>query len=252
MENFLLILFVLGIMAFVCEYIDCSIGMGYGTILSPVLLIAGYNASSVVPAILLSQAMGGFAAALFHHKRGNVNFGVATRDSMIVYVITICGVAATVAAVFLAINISQTAVKTYIGALVTILGVVLLSGVTFTFRFRKMIVLGLISAFNKGISGGGFGPLVTGGQVLSGQAHRNAIGVTTMAEAPICIAGFMTYFFAKGIADWNMVAALSIGAALATPFGAITTKKLNDKALKKTLGVSITLLGLWALYKSWF
>lgn len=250
MDNVLLILAVLTLMAFACEYIDCSIGMGYGTILSPALLIAGYSAGAVVPAILFSQALGGFSASMFHHRHGNVNFGVATRDSRIAYVITISGVAATVGAVFLAINISPLAVKIYIGALVTVLGLILLSGYSFSFRFRKMVFLGLLSAFNKGISGGGFGPLVTGGQVLSGQDRKNAIGVTTMAEAPICIAGFMTYFFTKGISDWQIIAALSIGAILATPLGAITTKKLDDKHLKIILGVCITLLGLWSLYKA--
>lgn len=250
MNELILILILIGLMAFVCEYIDCSFGMGYGTILSPILLIMGYETYAVVPAILFSQAIGGFSASMFHHKNGNVKFGLKTRDSLIVYIIAISGVAATVFAVFVAVTVSQTIVKTYIGTLILIIGLIMLSGYSFAFRFRKMIYVGLISAFNKGISGGGFGPLVTGGQIVSGQGHKSAIGITTMAEAPICIAGFIAYYFMKGIPDWKLLAVLSIGAILSTPFGAITTKKLDDRYLKKILGIFVTVLGAWALLKA--
>ncbi|MCK4232918.1 hypothetical protein KAX75_00695, partial [candidate division WOR-3 bacterium] len=54
-------------LAFCCEYIDSSLGMGYGTILSPVLIIMGFDPLIVVPSILLSQAVGGFTASIFHH-----------------------------------------------------------------------------------------------------------------------------------------------------------------------------------------
>jgi len=32
-----------------------------------------------------------------------------------------------------------------------------------SFSWKRLIAIGLISSFNKGISGGGYGPLVTGG-----------------------------------------------------------------------------------------
>lgn len=50
------ILVVLG--GFLCEFIDASMGMMYGTILSPVLIIAGFEPVLVVPSILFSQALG--------------------------------------------------------------------------------------------------------------------------------------------------------------------------------------------------
>ena len=55
-------------MAFICEFIDSSLGMGYGTILSPVLIIMGFDPLVAIPALLLSQAVGGFTAAIFHHQ----------------------------------------------------------------------------------------------------------------------------------------------------------------------------------------
>ncbi len=40
------------VLAFVCEMIDLSLGMLYGTILSPVLTIVGFDPLVVVPSIL--------------------------------------------------------------------------------------------------------------------------------------------------------------------------------------------------------
>jgi len=43
------------LLALSCEYIDSSLGMGYGTTLTPILLLAGFAPVQVVPSILLSE-----------------------------------------------------------------------------------------------------------------------------------------------------------------------------------------------------
>jgi uncharacterized membrane protein YfcA len=46
--------------------------MGYGTTLTPVVLLLGFEPLHVVPAVLLSEFVTGLVAAGFHHKVGNV------------------------------------------------------------------------------------------------------------------------------------------------------------------------------------
>jgi len=140
--NILLMLGIIALMAFVCEYIDSSLGMGYGTILSPVLIIMGFDPLLVVPAILFSQAMGGFIAAAFHHEFKNVDFGPQTKDSRIVYLITVFGIIATIIAVLVAVNIPKQVLKTYIGILVLIMGLLLLTRREFKFSWRKIVGIG--------------------------------------------------------------------------------------------------------------
>lgn len=261
-------------LAFICEYIDSSVGMGYGTILSPVLIILGFNPLMVVPSILFSQAIGGFTASIFHHGFRNVNFHPSSKDLKIVFVITACGLMATVFAAVIAINIPKTALKIYIGLLVLAMGVILLSKVVFRFSWRKIIGVGILSAFNKGLTGGGFGPVVTAGQVISGQDHKGAIGCTTLAEVPICTVGFFTYLigmvireiegpilqapfkdfflriFSKNIFQWELVLALVLGSITVAPFGAFTTKKIRTNKLRFILGILVMVLGLWTLVKT--
>ena len=64
----------------------------------------------------------------------------------------------------------------------------------YPFSWWRIGGLGTLAAFNKGISGGGYGPLVTAGQVLSGIRGRNAVGITSLAEGVTSIVGFGIYF----------------------------------------------------------
>ena len=261
--------------AFACEFIDSSLGMGYGTILTPSLLIMGFDPLLVVPAVLLSQAFGGFWASVFHQQFKNVSFKSNSRDLKMVVIISGFGIIAAICAAFISTGIPKIALKTYIGILVSVMGVIVLINRPFRFSWGKMVAVGIVSAFNKGMSGGGFGPVVTGGQILAGQDHKAAIGVTTLAEAPICICGFLTYLivrtakefttpllnmpisdflhhmFSPKLFQWELILALLLGSILVAPFGAFTTRMLKKEKLHYILGTLIFVLGIWTLIKTW-
>jgi len=244
------------ILAFVCEWVDSSLGMGYGTILSPILIIIGFPVLVVVPAILISQAFGGLSASYFHHRFENARFevkdGAVSNDLMAVIWITSLGVLAAMFASYVGVRLmSKTVLSTYIGVLVLIMGLFILIGFSFQHSVQKMVLVGLVSAFNKGLSGGGFGPLVTGGQMVLGSKHKNAIAVTTFAEWPICIAGFTAYALLNGIERWDVTAALVIGSLAASPLGAYTTMKLSKRYLREIIAILLITLGSLALLKTY-
>ena len=263
------------VFAFACEFIDSSLGMGYGTILTPSLLIMGFDPLLVVPAVLLSQAFGGFWASVFHQQFENVSFKSNSRDLKMVMIISGFGIIAAICAAFISTGIPKIALKTYIGILVSVMGIIVLINRPFRFSWGKMVAVGIVSAFNKGMSGGGFGPVVTGGQILAGQDHKAAIGVTTLAEAPICICGFLTYLivrtakelttpllnmplsdflhhmFSPQLFQWELILALLLGSILVAPFGAFTTRMLKKEKLHYILGCLIFVLGIWTLFKTW-
>lgn len=263
------------LMAFVCEFIDSSLGMGYGTILCPVLIIMGFDPLTVIPAVLLSQAFGGLSASFFHHQFQNVSFRSDSKDLKVVFVITGFGIIATIMAALLSLNIPRVVLKTYIGILVMVMGVIVIVNRPFRFSWKKMAGVGVISAFNKGLSGGGFGPVVTAGQVLAGQDHKAAIGATTLAEAPICIVAFFTYLIGRAFIEiqtpvfdmpmaqfiqrmfspkmfqWELILALLIGSVMVSPFGAFTTRLLKREKIHYILGALILVLGVWTLIKTW-
>ena len=71
------------LLCFACELLDSSLGMGYGTTLTPVLLACGFQPLQLVPSVLFSEFLSGFASSYFHHDAGNVDFSRRARDSRI-------------------------------------------------------------------------------------------------------------------------------------------------------------------------
>lgn len=240
------------ILAFLCEYVDSSLGMGYGTTLTPLLLIMGYKPLQVVPAILLSELFSGFSAAFFHHKFKNTNFKIGGTDFKIAIVMAGCSILGVIAAVFIALKLSMFFIKLYIGLLVLSMGVLILATLNrkFKFSWRKITSLGLLAAFNKGISGGGYGPIVTSGQILSGVKSKNAIGITSLAEGVTCFAGVGTYLiYTNHTIEWSLAPSLVLGAFLSVPVAAYTVKRFKAERLRVVVGVATLILGLVTLGK---
>jgi len=238
------------LLAFACEYIDSTLGMGYGTTLTPLLLLFGFGTKQAVPAVLLSEFVTGLLAGVLHHGFGNVRFARGSRALKVALVLAACSVVGTLAAVYVAISVPSWVVKVYIGVLVLGIGVYLLAtlGKTFRFSWPKVVGLGMLAAFNKGISGGGYGPLVCGGQVVSGVEEKSAIAITSLAEGLVCLVGVLLYLITgNGSIDWGLAPSLVLGAVLSTPLATLTVKRVPMRKMRGAIGFGVTALGLYTL-----
>ncbi len=246
-EIFLLVI----LLSFIFQYVDATIGMGFGTTLTPVLLMLGFLPLEVVPAVLFGQIAGGGIGALFHYRLGNVNLSADSVDKKVIMVFSIFGIFATIFAIYFALNISEELLKTFIGTIILVVGIVILikRNRTISFSWKGLIIVAIISAFNKGLSGGGYGPLVTGGQLINGRNSRNSVASTTIAEVLVSIVGFLGYFLYSGTIFWGLAIAISIGSIMAGPLAAYTLNKMNEVNLKTLIGVVVCLLGLLTLAK---
>jgi len=264
-------------MAFLCEYMDSTLGMGYGTTLTPVFLLMGFSPMQIVPAILLSELVSGLLAGFFHHREGNVDlkpksadiFKIAKMLSPLGYIETfrktvplhlkvalllaVCSIAGTVAAVFVAVNIPKFWLKLYIGCLVLSMGIVILICFNrdFKFSWKRISFLGLIGSFNKGMSGGGYGPVVTGGQILSGVEGKSAVGITSLAEGLTCLVGVIAYvLISKNPVDWKLAPYIIIGAVLSVPLSAKSVKIISERKLKIAIALLTIALGILTIVKT--
>lgn len=259
--------------AFACEFVDSTLGMGYGTTLTPLLLLMGFSPLEVVPAVLFSELLTGLGAALAHHRAGNVNLipnGAHVAVSMqrggvsmvfqraipkhlkVALLIGLCSVVGTVAAVGIAVNIPKFYLKLYIGVMVLAIGVYLLlrRNRPTSFRWSRLLGLGVLASFNKGLSGGGYGPLVTGGQLLSGVESKNAVAITSLAEALVCLVGVILYFATQTVMNWGLFPYLCGGAVLSVPFCAITVKRIPTRLLYMLIASLTTILGVLTVIKT--
>ncbi len=241
---------VIACIAFFAEFMDSSLGMGYGTMLTPILLILGWSPLQIVPCLLFSETLSGLFAGTLHHQLGNVNLGRGSDNRRAMLILAACSVLGSLVAVWLALSLPKTLVKLYIGVMIAGIGVFLLFGRSIfgAYSTPKILGLGLVAAFNKGISGGGYGPLVTGGQVLLGVPEKNAIGITSFAEGLVCSVSLaMYFFFSEGAFSSNLLFPLLIGALLSVPLSTLTVKFLPVRILRRSMGLVTLYLGLLTL-----
>jgi uncharacterized membrane protein YfcA len=268
---------IIAVIAFLCEYMDSTLGMGYGTTLTPVFLLMGFSPMQIVPAILLSELISGLLAGFFHHREGNVDLKPRTADIFkirnmlsplgyietfrktvplhlkVALLLAVCSIAGTVAAVFVAVNIPKFWLKLYIGCLVLSMGIVILVcfNKDFKFSWKRISFLGLLASFNKGMSGGGYGPVVTGGQVLSGMEGKSAVGITSLAEGLTCAVGVITYtLISKNTVDWKLAPCIIIGAVLSVPLSAKSVKIMSERKLKLAIALLTIALGILTIVKT--
>jgi len=267
----------IALIAFLAEYVDSSLGMGYGTILTPVLLLMGFKPLEVVPAVLLSEFATGLLAGFTHHKLGNVNLKPHSinllfilkkiRESgirkafekgtplalKIVLLLGACSVAGTVVAVLTAVRLPKFWLTLIIGCIITAMGLVILltANKDRLFSWKKIMSLGLLASFNKGLSGGGYGPIVTAGQLLSGVEAKSTVGITSLAEGLTCFVGVLAYFLTVGSLDFLRIAPYNVaGAILSVPFAALTIKLTNPKKMKFVIGIVTLVLGILTITRT--
>jgi len=242
---------LLALASFLCEYFDASLGMGYGTTLTPVLMLVGLSPVDIVPAVLLSQMCAGLTAGFAHHHVGNVQFVRGSRALNVMLVLAACSVVGTVGAVLVAVNIGEKALKLWIGLLILAIGIAMFihRRTELRFSWRRITALGLVAAFNKGLSGGGYGPIVTGGQVMAGVDGKNAVAITSLAEGITCAVGLVAVFFARGYTAWPLAIALCTGALLSVPVSALTVKIMPPQILRGFIGYVTLYLGALTIVK---
>jgi uncharacterized membrane protein YfcA len=239
------------LLAFVCELVDSSLGMGYGTTLTPLLLALGYEPIAIVPAVLLSESITGVLAGFFHHEFGNANLRPGSKDFKVTAVLTLLSILGVLMAVRIAVNVPAWVVKLYIGLLVMTMGLLILKNHRneVPFSWERIGGLGFIAAFNKGISGGGYGPVVTGGQVLSGIRGRSAVGIASLAEGITSIVGVVIYSISVDAIPWFLAPSLILGAVLSVPMAAFAVSRIPQGRLTILIGSISTALGGYTLIR---
>lgn len=239
----LLIALILG---FLGGLFDNSFGMGYG-LLSPIFVLLGFNLLVIVPTLLLSQAMTGFSGTIFHAINKNIRFKSGeSRQSKIYFLFTITGITGTVLAVIFAINFSELIILIYIGSMMILLGFIVISKFHFNGSWNKLLAISVVAGFNKAISGGGYGPLVTSGQMMTGSSVRDSVGITQFSESTISMIAFLLYFIVNDLVQMMLTVQLAIIMVLSgmfsAPIGALIARKLNEEIARIVVaGLSITL-----------
>lgn len=191
------------LLALFFELMDSCAGMGFGTSMSPLLFLIGYEPLQVVPVLLISETITGVFAGYFHHEFENVRFSLkktnrATKVMLLIVVVGSISIFASVLITYFSIKLPTSIIKTYVTILVLSMGVIGLVRIEkqSEWSYRPKILSGFaaLAGFNKGIGGGGYGPVVTLGEIFSGIYEKSAVGIVSLAEGIVSIIGVVTFF----------------------------------------------------------
>lgn len=248
--------FALLTLAFFMESIDNSLGGGFGTILAPLLVILGFDGKVVVPAILVSEAISGVWGGFWHWRFKNVNWKVVG--------MTLCGslIAMALATYIMAEILSPALLKYVISVFAVVMGIFVIVRSYLVKKLEQMqnrhrpiwfAIMGFLIGYQKGTSGGNYGPFSVTGYMVLGLSASTAIGTTTVAEGIACALGVAMYAQMTGIV-LSIAAALAIGAFIADPISAWVNNRLKNKLSPpfhgRLIGLAMTLVGLVALLKT--
>ena len=213
------------------EFMDASAGMGFGTAVTPVLLILGFAPLQIVPVVMIQQGAAGLVGAFLHREFQNVEWRLRPMSETVRlwFIISLSGIAAvavSITAVYKVFKVADVWIELYAALLLLGMGVVTLFQARRerVYRPRRMIGFATLAGVNKGIGGGGYGPVVTLGGIISGVPVKSMMAVTALTEGTVSAAAIVVWLLvsAAGVKiDFVLLPSMMLAtviAAVAAPY----------------------------------
>jgi len=255
-----LILYVI-VLAFLFELMDSSAGMGFGTGLTPLLFILGFDPLQVVPILLISESITGLTSGFFHQEFENVKFSLKrpfNKETKIMIMIAGIGCIAILCSVLLtyfAIGFSKNIIKTYVAILVLVMGIigmVRLKNKGDIFRPKLLAGFSALAGFNKGIGAGGYGPVVMMGQLFSGIYEKTATAIVSLSEGIVCVVGVATFLLISkyGVTiDFILLPSVVTGGFIAAMISPYMVRVLPNKLWRIVMPTYAICMGILMIIK---
>ena len=226
------------LLGFFFETVDSSAGMGFGTALSPLLLVLGFKPLQVVPVLVATQAFTSAYGGVMHSEFENIKFSwrplnKATKSVLLIAIPGILGASVAAVLTYSTFKLPDTVIETYIAFLVVVMAALVatnaLRGKRKKYRPQLLPYFGAAAGLNKGLGSGGYGPVVTLGGVMSGLLEKTSVAITTMSEGFASTAGAITFLVIAALGtdvDWRLLPWLWLGAFPASVVGPYAVRVL--------------------------
>ncbi|MEY4588206.1 MAG: hypothetical protein RL497_282 [Pseudomonadota bacterium] len=231
------------------QIVDGALGMAYGLTSTSFLLATGASPALATASVHMAEVFTTGVSGISHAKFGNV-------DKKLFLRLLIPGIIGGILGALLVTQIDGKTLKPFITVYLLLMGIYVLSK-----AFRKHIAtrhgepkhvakLALLGGFVDTSGGGGWGPVVTTTLVGSGHDPRTTIGSVNFAEFFLTLASAASLFILVDETIWRVVAGLIIGGLFAAPFAALACKKFSTRTLLILVGLLISGISLFNLYKA--
>lgn len=235
-------------LGFAAQLVDGALGMAYGVISTTVLLALGIPPAQASAMVHTAEIFTTGASGAAHTWRRNVDWRMVAR-------LAPAGALGGVAGAFLVSYAPVDLLRPIVSGWLGLMGLLMIAGairghVPTGKRPRGLIPLGLIGGFLDASGGGGWGPVVTTTLITSGQTPRTTIGSVSVSEFLVTAAIAATFTATIGGDHLADVAGLIVGGVLAAPIAASAVRFIPARALMGMVGVLVTALSAWQLYRA--
>lgn len=243
-RTFLLMLFT----GFIAQMADGSLGMGYGTISTTLLLSYGVNPAIVSSRVHSARVFSSGVSAFSHHRIGNIN-------KKLFRTLAVPGMIGAIIGASLAfwgqkysswVRIPLSVYTCYLGYFI----------IRKSFKKNKTKEkvknagwLASIGGFLDSFAGGGWGILVTSTLMSKRRSPRYIIGSVCLAEFFVVFTSSIIFFLLLKYFPILDVAGLIIGGIIAAPIAARLAGKLPSKLMFIIIGVFVILTSINTLLK---
>lgn len=247
------------ILAMFFEFMDASAGMGFGTALTPLLLVVGFSPKQIVPAVMIQQATAGVVGAFLHSEYENVEWKFKPMSETIKLWLIIAGVgcvavAFSITSVYAVLKVAKVWIKLYVAILLVMMGVISLIQATRErpYRPRWMVGFAALAGFNKGVGGGGYGPVVTIGGLLSGVPVKSMMAVTAISEGSVCLFSIIVWLalLTAGVTiDYILLPSMLLGSMVAAVMAPYMTRVFPERIWRWFVPAYCCVLSVYCFYK---
>ena len=213
------------------EFMDASAGMGFGTAVTPLLLVLGFDPKQIVPAVMIQQGVAGLVGAFLHREFENVEWrfrpmSETIRLWLIIAIVGCIAVTFSITAVYAYFKVAKIWIKLYVACLLLMMGIISLYQGRKERPYRPKMMFGFaaLAGFNKGVGGGGYGPVVTIGGLLAGVPVKSMLAVTAISEGTVSTFAILVWLalLTSGVTiDYVLLPSLMIAtvfSAVAAPY----------------------------------
>ena len=225
-------------LAIIFEFLDSAAGMGYGTAFTPLLLLMGYDPLQIIPVIMIQQACAGLIGAYMHKEYGNVEWRFRPPSETVKLLLIIAGIGMlavtfSITSIYGVLKLGEVWIKFYVVMLLLAMGLTALFNCKKAplYRPKRMYFFGALAGFNKGIGGGGYGPVVTIGGLLSGVPAKTMMAITAFSEGLVCIVSILVWFFWLNhgvVIDFILLPSMILGSILSVIAAPYATRVLPE------------------------
>ena len=234
---------------FLAQVVDGALGMAYGVTATTFLLTAGATPAAASASVHIAEVFTTGLSGISHVKLGNVNKALFVR-------LLVPGILGAVLGAVVVTQFDGAVLKPYISAYLLLMGVYILRK-AWRGKFkqqqepRHVGKLALVGGFVDAAGGGGWGPVVTSNLIGAGGDPRTTIGSVNFAEFFLTLSSATSFILLAGEpSTWAMVAGLVFGGMFAAPLAALLCKSLKPRTLMTVVGILITLISAFNIYKA--